>query len=161
MIRLLHRDRDGRVRKDVPLAELPRRLRQAGGLTWLDLVGEPPEVCEPILREIFGFHPLAIDDALTETHVPKLDDWGDYLYLATHAIHYDSASDPSLTTQEFDAFLGPNYLVTHHDDVLPDVDPGLKRRQGRALPRRRTGPPVLRPGRRDHLQLSAQHRSHR
>jgi magnesium transporter len=122
MIRLLHRDRAGNVRKDIPLGELARRLRQAGSLTWLDLAGEPPEVCEPILREAFGFHPLAIDDALTETHVPKLDDWGDYLYLAIHAIRYDPAGDPSLTTQEFDAFLGPNYLVTHHDDVLPDVD---------------------------------------
>ena len=122
MIRLLHRDRAGNVRKDIPLGELARRLRQAGSLTWLDLAGEPPEVCEPILREAFGFHPLAIDDALTETHVPKLDDWGDYLYLAIHAICYDPAGDPSLTTQEFDAFLGSNYLVTHHDDVLPDVD---------------------------------------
>src|SRR3990172_945479 len=122
MIRLVHRDRGGRIRKDLPLTEFRRRLRRAGGLIWLDLAGEPPEVCEPILREAFGFHPLAIDDALRETHVPKLDDWGDYLYVAIHAIHYDPAAHPSLTTQEFDAFLGDNYLVTHHDDVLPDVD---------------------------------------
>ena len=100
MIRLLHRDRAGNVRKDVPLAELPRRLK-GGGLLWLDLAGEAPEVCEPILRETFGFHPLAIDDALQETHVPKLDDWGDYLYLAIHAIRYEPAADPPLTTQEF------------------------------------------------------------
>jgi len=121
MIRLLHRDREGNVRKDVPLSELPRRLKR-GGLLWLDLVAEPPEVCEPILREAFGFHPLAIDDALQETHIPKLDDWGDYLYLAIHAIHYDPGADPSLSTQEFDAFLGADYLVTHHDDPLPGVD---------------------------------------
>jgi len=122
MIRLLYRDRDGNVRKDVPLAELSRLLRRRGGLIWLDLAGEPPEVCEPILREAFGFHPLAIDDALQESHIPKLDDWGDYLYLAIHAIRYDALSDPSLTTHEFDAFLGADYLVTHHDDPLPDVD---------------------------------------
>src|SRR3990172_4619000 len=121
MIRLLHRDREGNVRKDVPLSELPRRLKR-GGLLWLDLAGESPEVCEPILREAFGFHPLAIDDALQETHIPKLDDWGAYLYLAIHAIHYDPAADPSLSTQEFDAFLGADYLVTHHDDALPGVD---------------------------------------
>jgi magnesium transporter len=54
--------------------------------------------------------------------VPKLDDWGDYLYLAIHAIQYDPQAEIPLTTHEFDAFLGPNYLVTHHDDVLPDVD---------------------------------------
>ena len=91
MIRLLHRDRRGGMRRGLPLDKLPRLLRQPGGMVWLDFSGEPPEACEPILRQAFGFHPLAIDDALQETHVPKLDDWGDYLYLAIHAIHYDAA----------------------------------------------------------------------
>jgi Mg2+ and Co2+ transporter CorA len=36
---------------------------------------------ESILRKTFGFHPLAIDDALREAHIPKLDDWGQYLVL--------------------------------------------------------------------------------
>jgi magnesium transporter len=122
MIRLLHRDRAGQIRRDVPLAELKRLLRQPSGTIWLDFSGEPPEVCEPILRQVFGFHALAVDDALQESHVPKLDDWGDYLYLAIHAIHYDPARHDPLTTHEFDAFLGDNYLVTHHDDPLPEVD---------------------------------------
>ena len=122
MIRLLHRDRSGAIRRDIPLEKLPRLLRQPGGMLWLDFSGEPPEACEPILRQAFGFHPLAIDDALQETHVPKLDDWGEYLYLAIHAIHYDAARETPLTTHECDAFLGGNYLVTHHDDALPEVD---------------------------------------
>ena len=122
MIRLLHRDRSGAIRRDIPLEKLPRLLRQPGGMLWLDFSGEPPEACEPILRHAFGFHPLAIDDALQETHVPKLDDWGEYLYLAIHAIHYDAARETPLTTHECDAFLGGNYLVTHHDDALPEVD---------------------------------------
>jgi magnesium transporter len=122
MIRLLYCDRTGKVAKDFPLADLPRLLKRPGGTVWLDFMGETPEVCEPILREVFGFHPLAIDDALRETHVPKLDDWGDYLYVAIHAIGYDAAADSPLTTHEFDAFLGSNLLVTHHDDSLPAVD---------------------------------------
>ncbi|HMK09224.1 MAG TPA: magnesium/cobalt transporter CorA [Anaerolineales bacterium] len=122
MIRLLHRDRTGRIRRDLNPADLTRLLRRPGGTVWIDFAGEAPEVCEPILRQAFGFHPLAIDDALQESHIPKLDDWGDYLYLAIHAIHYDPAGETPLTTHEFDAFLGPNYLVTHHDDELPEVD---------------------------------------
>jgi magnesium transporter len=121
MIRLLSRSPSGQIRRDVPLGELRRLLRRDDGMVWLDFVAEPPEACEPILRE-FGFHSLAIDDALQETHVPKLDDWGDYLYVAIHAIHYDAAREAPLTTHEIDAFLGPNYLVTHHDDPLPEVD---------------------------------------
>lgn len=122
MIRLLVRDRSGRVEKDPPLDQLPRLLKRAGGLVWLDFTGEPPEVCEPILLDVFGFHPLAVDDALREVHVPKLDDWGDYLYLAIHAVGYDPAAEEPLTTHEFDAFLGDRHLVTHHDDPIPAVD---------------------------------------
>jgi len=122
MIRLLYRNRVGRIQRELPLADLPRLLRQPGGMVWLDFASEPADVCEPILRRSFGFHPLAIDDALQESHVPKLDDWGDYLYLAIHAIHYDAAGETPLTIHEVDAFLGPNYLVTHHDDPLPEVD---------------------------------------
>jgi magnesium transporter len=122
VVRLLYRDRSGRVHKDPPMEELPRLLKRAGVLIWLDFVSEPPEVCEPILRDVFGFHPLAVDDALRETHVPKIDDWGDYLYLAIHAVGYDAAAEEPLTTHEFDAFLGANHLVTHHDDPIESVD---------------------------------------
>jgi magnesium transporter len=121
MIRLLQRDRNGRIRRDLPLAELPRLLRQTGTTLWLDFSDEPPQTSEPVLRR-FGFHPLAIDDALQETHVPKLDDWGDYLYVAMHAIHYDPQEPDPLSIHEIDVFLGPNYLVTHHDDPLPELD---------------------------------------
>jgi Mg2+ and Co2+ transporter CorA len=38
---------------------------------------------------MIGFHPLAVDDALEEAHVPKVDDWEEYLYLALHAVVFD------------------------------------------------------------------------
>jgi magnesium transporter len=122
MIRSLHRRKDGEIRLGLTAADLTAALRQPDGLIWVDFTGEPPEVCEPILRGVFGFHPLAIDDALAETHVPKVDDWDAYLYIAIHAIRFDAGAERPLTTHELDAFLGTNYLVTHHDDPIPAVD---------------------------------------
>lgn len=121
MIRLLVRLPGGDLRSDVAVETLPRRLRRRGSLVWLDFLAEPPEACEPILRRFFGFHPLAIDDALQESHVPKVDDWGDYLYLALHAVNLDPAGE-ELGSVELDAFLGRNYLVTHHDLPVPALD---------------------------------------
>ena len=62
---------------------------------------------------MFHFHHLAVEDALQETHVPKVDDWGNYLYIVFHVPHIDPGSD-KLELQELDIFLGPNYLVTYH-----------------------------------------------
>jgi magnesium transporter len=61
-------------RTDIPPSEFPHLLRDKRGLLWVDFISEPPETALPILQS-FNFHPLAIDDALQETHAPKIDDW--------------------------------------------------------------------------------------
>lgn len=89
MIRPLYRTQDGRLQIDLRPDELTAALRDPRGLLGVDFAGKPADVCEPIFRETFGFHPLAIDDALQESHVPKVDDWGEYLYIVLHAVVFD------------------------------------------------------------------------
>ena len=89
---------------------------------WVDLSNEPADVCEPILRETFGFHPLAVDDALAEMHTPKVDDWGQYIYLALHAAAFDQEKDGLVDTLELDVFAGRNYLVTYRGQPVSAVD---------------------------------------
>lgn len=120
MIRSLYRSGDGRLETGVAAKDFAAALTDSKGMLWVDFEGEAPEACEPILRESFGFHPLAIDDALQETHVPKLDDWGRYLYLALHAVHLHGSAE-EVETRELDLFLGENYLVSHHDNPLPAI----------------------------------------
>ncbi len=122
MIRSLWRSPDGRVSYDLGPEAMASALAEPAGLLWLDFEAEPPETCEPILRRTFGFHPLAIDDALQETHVPKLDDWGQYLYIALHAVALDRQDGARIDTHELDVFLSRNYLVSHHDQPLASVD---------------------------------------
>ena len=121
MIRTLYFTGAGEVRNDIPQETLTTALQDEKGLVWIDLQKEPAEVCTPILRDIFGFHPLAIDDALEESHVPKVDDWGHYLYLVLHAVSYD-AEENDINTLELDVFLGTHYLVTHQSTPLNAVE---------------------------------------
>ena len=76
----------------------------------------------PILQS-FNFHHLAIDDALQETHAPKIDDWGDYLYIVLNYMHLVKGTDPWDTEiDELDIFLGRNYVITHHDNPVESID---------------------------------------
>src|SRR5687768_12552789 len=110
------------IRKNIPAHEFLQLTQNPQGLLWLDFVSEPPEVCLPILQS-FGFHPLAIDDALQETHVPRLDDWGDYLYIVLNYMNFEPNSETWKTeVDELDVFLGKNYIVTHHDYQISAVD---------------------------------------
>jgi len=122
MIRILYLSRDGQVTFELSPSKLWSALQDREGLLWVDFEGESPETCEPILRDTFGFHPLAVDDALQESHIPRIDDWGTYLYLVLPAVIFRAGGESLIETLELDAFLGPNYLVSHHDHPVAAVD---------------------------------------
>ena len=122
MIRSLFFEPGKVIRKNLPPQEFPKLIRNRRGILWVDFVAEPPDICLPIL-EGFGFHRLAIDDALQETHVPKLDDWTDYIYVVLNYMNVKKDGDEwDTTVDELDIFLGTNYIVTHHDHPITAVD---------------------------------------
>jgi magnesium transporter len=120
MIRSLYFS-NGQIRTDLIVDDFPGALRDTKGLLWVDFEATPSDTDDPILRTVFGFHPLAVDDALQETHVPKLDDWGKYLYIVLQAITFMRV-DSTLDALELDVFLGGNYIVTHHDLPIPALN---------------------------------------
>ncbi len=110
------------ARTDISPTEFHRLLRDKRGLLWVDFTSEPPETSLPIL-ESFNFHHLAIADALEQTHAPKIDDWGDYLYIVLNYMHLTKATEPWDTEiDELDIFLGRNYVITHHDNPIPSIE---------------------------------------
>ncbi len=122
MIRTLYYSPGKPIRMDIPPEEFPRLVRDRRGLLWVDFISEPSESAAPILRN-FGFHPLAIDDALEETHTPKIDDWGDYLYMVLNVMNYrqDNGIFES-EIDELDIFLGRNFVVTFHDQLISAIE---------------------------------------
>jgi magnesium transporter len=122
MIRSLYYAPGQPIQKDFPPEKFTEFIQNPQSVLWVDFISEPPEICQPILEE-FGFHPLAIDDALQETHVPRLDDWGEYLYIVLNYMNLELNGDSWETkVDELDIFLGKNYIITHHDYQISAVD---------------------------------------
>ena len=86
---------------------------------WVDLDDPTPDDAR-VLTDVFHFHDLAVEDALSEMHHPKIESYGDYLYLILHGIDF-SATEHCFTTRDIDFFLGPNYLVTVHPGVSRSI----------------------------------------
>jgi magnesium transporter len=61
------------------------RLRAAGEFFWLDLMGPKPEVIKE-LAEIFGLHPIAVEDMLEFGQRPKIDDYDQFLHIVFYGI---------------------------------------------------------------------------
>jgi len=82
---------------------------------WVDLDSPTPEEAR-ILSDVFHFHELAIEDAMSEAHHPKVESYGEYLYLILHGIDF-AAAEHCFTTTDVDFFLGAQFLVTVHPGV--------------------------------------------
>ncbi len=102
--------------------EIETAVQAADGVLWVDIIDEPKKETETLLLDVFGFHPLAIDDALYEKHVPKVDDWSTYIYLALHAAAEQVPGEALAETIELDVFLGKQYLVTYHPVSIKALD---------------------------------------
>lgn len=122
MINTFYYSPGNELRSDIQPKEFASLLQHPDSLLWVDFSGEPDESCEPILTGIFRFHPLAVDDALEETHTPKVDDWGEYIYIVLNALSPETEDPLKLEMHELDIFLGRNYVVTHHDSPLAAIE---------------------------------------
>jgi magnesium transporter len=98
---------------------------------WLDLHDPGPDELAK-LRDIFGFHPLALEDTEQFGQRPKLDDYGDYIFLVFYGAwrHQDDDPDP---LREVHLFVSGQYLVTIHRDPLPALDQQREQLDGRLL----------------------------
>lgn len=99
----------------------PQWLDPASGATlWVDLNSPTPEESRQILADTFRFHPLAVEDATSEIHHPKVESYEGYLYLILHGIAFQQR-EHRFVTRDVDFFLGRNYLVTVHDGTSRSI----------------------------------------
>jgi magnesium transporter len=91
--------------------EAVRAAKAGTANAWIDLDCETEETARPLLAPL-AIHPLALEDMVTDINRPKVDDYGDYLYVAVHSARWD---EDKPTLREIDMVLGMNWLVTYHD----------------------------------------------
>ncbi len=89
-------------------------------MLWVDVEGATKDD-ERVLTEIFGLHPLLVEDILGEAQ-PKLEDHDEFYYLIVHGIDPEAHAPTGLKTVEIDVILAPGFVLTHHDRKVASVD---------------------------------------
>jgi magnesium transporter len=82
-----------------------------GACAWIDFDCEDEASARRTLEPL-AIHPLVLEDMVMEINRPKVDNYGDYLYLVVHSARWDQ-DRPQL--REVDIVLGERFLVTYHD----------------------------------------------
>lgn len=106
----------------IPPEKWAELLAKKSGLLWVDIEA-PLEDEIDYLTDIFKFHPLAVEDCVIPFHRPKIDEYDDHLYIIFHAIGMRTEMEvpKSVEILELNIFIGQNYVVTFHEDPIPQV----------------------------------------
>jgi magnesium transporter len=112
---------DGKLQRDLTETEIKAAFDSRQGLLWVDIV-ETTQEDGRMLEQALNLHPLAIEDCLSPNiHPPKIDDFGDYLFIIVHGINYAAESE-IVETAELSIFLGPNFMVSNHNYPMYSVE---------------------------------------
>jgi magnesium transporter len=79
---------------------------------WLDLERPSPDAIE-LLGELFGFHPLALEDTIHFGQRPKLDDYENHIFLVYYGARPEGGEDDEMLV-EVHAFLSGSFIITLH-----------------------------------------------
>lgn len=113
--------RDGvRVSSPATLAETYRELRdQPSGMAWIGLA-RPTEAELLSLAAEFDLHPLSVEDAMEAHQRPKLERYGDTLFVVLRAARYLDAPE-EVDFGELHVFVGPDFVITVRHGAAPDL----------------------------------------
>jgi magnesium transporter len=111
------RRRDG----DVGVHEAMEQCRQPGCFTWIGLY-EPTEVEFESIRSEFDLHPLAVEDAIHAHERPKLEVFGDMVFIVLKTAKYVDPTEV-IKLGEILVFLGHDYIITVRHGETSELTP--------------------------------------
>lgn len=100
--------RNGKRLGDVPLDDISEEIGTEGTFIWLGLHEPDLELLRRVQHE-FGLHDLAVEDALDAHQRPKLETYGDSLFIVLNTAQL---VDEEVVMGETHIFIGPNYVVS-------------------------------------------------
>jgi magnesium transporter len=113
--------------------ECPVISPEAGTVTWINVNGLHHIKSLKELGDCFHLHPLVLEDILNTDQRPKLDDYGDYLFIVLKMLHVQPEQE-EIAAEQISLIVGNNYVISLHEsdyDVFALIRERLKAGKGR------------------------------
>jgi magnesium transporter len=92
-----------------------------GGVLWVIVTGVEDAGTLEALGGHFGLHPLVLEDVMNVGERPKLEDFGDYVFVLLKLLSYEDDNDEILTHQ-VSVVMGRNWVISFHEEQHPMVE---------------------------------------
>ncbi|MBI2354023.1 MAG: magnesium/cobalt transporter CorA [Deltaproteobacteria bacterium] len=96
------------------------------GITWVNVEGVHDVEIIRRLGECHSFHPLVLEDIVNTVQRPKIEDYGNYLFIVLRMLRPAEGSD--FTSEQISIILGHDYLFTFQEGIRGDVFDALRDR---------------------------------
>ena len=112
------------LEKTVENIEELRDITDRHLVTWIDVDGLGDVEVLQRLGEMFGLHALALEDVVNRHQRPKVEDYGDHLFIVARMIHVGDG----LQTEQICFFMGKNFVISFQGGIPGDcLDPVRER----------------------------------
>jgi len=112
-------ERNGQRLGDIDLAAISDTLRERGRFVWVGLY-EPDDALLARMQEEFALHPLAVEDARNAHQRPKIEPYGDSLFVVARTA---ARAGARISFGETHVFLGANYIISVRHGSSPSYAP--------------------------------------
>jgi magnesium transporter len=127
---------DGQKLDDIPVEEISDYIERPETFVWVALRDAQPDELA-VMKEEFSLHELAVEDASRGHQRPKIEEYGDSLFVVVKTIE---CRDGDVAVGEVDIFVGQNYILSSRDGESQHGFLGVRARAEREPHMLRLGP---------------------
>lgn len=105
---------EGQRISDIPIEDISDHISKPGCFVWVALKDPGPEELA-LMQHEFGLHELAVEDARKGHQRPKIEEYGDSLFVVLHKLQINEEGE--LDLGEVNIFAGLNYILSIRNSV--------------------------------------------
>ena len=132
-IRILDYDEAQFEEKEAKTIEECFPFKDKSTITWINIDGiHQVEIIEK-LGNYFGLHPLLLEDILNTEQRPKMEDYGDYIFIVLKMLYLGEANN-EIEAEQVSLILGSNFVISFQEregDVFEPVRDRIRNAKGR------------------------------
>ncbi len=119
---------DARLHIRPPLDEIAAAYRTGAARLWVD-IDSRNDAEWAVLSDLFGFHPLAVEDTRSPDCRVKLEEYDGYVFLVVRGIHLvkETPEPYDIDTHNLYLFIGAHFVVSVHAGAFASVDAVVER----------------------------------
>ncbi|MDR2019328.1 MAG: magnesium/cobalt transporter CorA [Treponema sp.] len=101
--------------------------RNTGGITWINVNGLKDSGAIGTLAQFYRIHPLTVEDILNTEHRPKVEEFGEYLFITFKAIRYKAEDGGRYEYEQISLLCTVDTIITFQE-IPGDSFDGIRRR---------------------------------